>query len=225
MWTYRLPSQSRWDDHTDHTVPYHVLHILSPDGVRQGAVGSRPQAYASSQAHMYTYSQSTRPIWPRWFPRWPGPHGSGALRRWVVGLSKPISWCKQRNGNAGLGYNLTQCVSDTSTHAAYVKSLQPDVIDKVQCLWHMEHVARQTRQMLLSIILMLEVWFQVFQRLIWPCWTHEEWKEVSQKKFPNPISIADVGCLGLNLEVGHVVAFSLVSYPEPEQVFEGTRYS
>ena len=79
----------------------------------------------------------------------------------MVGLSKPISWCKQRNGNAGLGYNLTQFVSDTSTHAAYVKSLQPDVIDQVQCLWHMEHVARQTRQMLQSITLMLEVWFQV----------------------------------------------------------------
>ena len=48
-----------------------------------------------------------------------------------------------------------------STQAAYVKSLQPDVIDQVQCLWHMEHVARQTRQMLQSITLMLEVWFQV----------------------------------------------------------------
>ena len=74
----------------------------------------------------------------------------------MVGLSKPISWCKQCNGNAGLGYNLTQCVSDTSTHAAYVTSLQPDVGDQVQCLWHMEHGAEAW-----SITLMLEVWFQV----------------------------------------------------------------
>ena len=78
----------------------------------------------------------------------------------MVGLSKPISWCKQRNGNAGLGYNLTQCVSDISTQAAYVKSLQPDVGDQVQCLWHMEHGARD-RAEAWSITLMLEVWFQI----------------------------------------------------------------
>ena len=54
----------------------------------------------------------------------------------------------------------TMCQWHKYTHCIYVKSLQPDVGDQVQCLWHMEHVARD-RAEAWSITLMLEVWFQV----------------------------------------------------------------